>query len=376
MRNKKNVYKRKIHFRKIFNNISSVLFTFVIASFFCFLGYSVARPFAAIGEIESDSESSQTPLKEFIEPLENTEESEIRAYWLDEKEFDDPETLEKSVKSIPDSYNTVVVPLKMKGGKLNFKSVNEDAEMAGANSEISLSEILDIVKAENLIPAASVNIMEDNLYPKVNNQAGFLSEKTHKIWLDASEKKGGKPWINPASSAAREYSASIVGEITQAGFKYVIGTNAEYPQFSQEALDTIGERVKDENRYLDLIDIVNDMADSADRKGSEMWLEISAYDLFTDNCEVFEKMLLNTTNTVIKIDLSEFNSKVKCGSETIDFSKMSVKEKIIKVCELTETYIYKTSFIPEVTDKNLSSTQIKAVEETFEEIGFTSYIVN
>ncbi|MCI8776282.1 MAG: hypothetical protein HFK00_02660 [Oscillospiraceae bacterium] len=375
MRNKKNVYKRKIHFRAIFNNIGSILFTLVLASFFCFLGYSVARPFALIGEVTITDESSYVTLKDSVEPLEVNKSTAINAYWIDEKEYKDLEELENEIESVPQGYNTVVVPMKLKGGKLNFSSVNEDAEMAEAVSDISLSDILSSIESKNLIPAAAVNVMEDNLYPKINNQAGFTSQKTHKLWLDANEKKGGKPWLNPASSAAKEYNSSIIGELSQAGFKYIIGTDAVYPEFSQDALDEIGDEVKDENRYLDLVDVVNAMADTAERKKSEMWIEISAYDFLTGNCEVYESMLLNTSNTVIKIDLSEFNSKINIGGETFDFSKMNVSEKIRRVCEITETYIYKTSFVPEVTDKNLSAAQKKAAEETLKNMGYKSYIV-
>ena len=314
-------------------------------------------------------------LKDSVEPLEVNKSTAINAYWIDEKEYKDLEELENEIESVPQGYNTVVVPMKLKGGKLNFSSVNEDAEMAEAVSDISLSDILSFIESKNLIPAAAVNVMEDNLYPKINNQAGFTSQKTHKLWLDANEKKGGKPWLNPASSAAKEYNSSIIGELSQAGFKYIIGTDAVYPEFSQDALDEIGDEVKDENRYLDLVDVVNAMADTAERKKSEMWIEISAYDFLTGNCEVYESMLLNTSNTVIKIDLSEFNSKINIGGETFDFSKMNVSEKIRRVCEITETYIYKTSFVPEVTDKNLSAAQKKAAEETLKDMGYKSYIV-
>lgn len=217
--------------------------------------------------------------------------------------------------------------------------------------------------------------MQDNLYPKANKNAGFLIKSTKTLWLDSPQKDKGKPWMDPASSDTREYLSSLSGEIAQAGFEYIISTNVEYPAFSENALNEIGESVTDSDRYLNLIDIVNSMNKTAEDKGSKMWIEISAYDMLTGTCEAFQPILLNTQKYVLKIDLSKFNSEIVCNGKKIDFSSMTISEKIKTICEETEKSIYKTSFIPEITSLTLTNQQIETIFSTFEEMKYDSFII-
>ena len=61
-------------------------------------------------------------------------ENDTVAYWLAEAEIEDMDTLERMLDRIDDSYNTVVIPLKIKGGMLNYNSSNEGAIMAEVTS--------------------------------------------------------------------------------------------------------------------------------------------------------------------------------------------------------------------------------------------------
>ena len=181
------------------------------------------------------------------------------------------------------------------------------------------------------------------------------------LWLDSSNKDKGKPWLDPSSSATKEYLSSLTGEIAQAGFEYIISTNVEYPAFSEKALESLGSYVTDSNRYLDLIDAINTMTKTARNKDSNMWIEIPAYEMLTGSCEVFQPILLNTQKYVLNIDLSKFTSTVECNGKKINFSSMSAAEKIKAICEETETKIYKTSFIPEISSLSLTSSHKKYI---------------
>ena len=143
----------------------------------------------------------------------------------------------------------------------------------------------------------------------------------------------------------------------------------------KNALNEIGESVTDSDRYLNLIDIVNSMNKTAEDKGSKMWIEISAYDMLTGTCEAFQPILLNTQKYVLKIDLSKFNSEIVCNGKKIDFSSMTISEKIKTICEETEKSIYKTSFIPEITSLTLTNQQIETIFSTFEEMKYDSFII-
>lgn len=376
MKKKKNVYKPKRH-PHLLSNIFSVLFTLVIASFFAVIGYSVAKPFGEIGEAPSGKTDSG--INDNLESIESDNvkiPKGFKAFWIKDKEIPDLETLQSTLESISASeYNMVVVPLKIEGGTLNYNSSNEGAVLADAGNDLPLTSIIDTVKAAGFTPAASINAMQDNLYPKANKNAGFLVESSKSLWLDSNDKEKGKPWMDPSSSASKEYLSSLTGEIAQAGFEYIISTNVEFPAFSENALEDIGSKVTDSNRYLDLIDTVNTMNKTAEDKDSNMWIEIPAYEMLTDSCEVFQPILLNTKKYVLKIDLSKFNSEIECNGRKINFASMSIGEKVKTICEETETKIYKTSFIPEIFSLSLTSTQKAEIYSVFSELEYDSYII-
>lgn len=375
MRNKQNVYKRKKDFH-ILRIIPSVLFSVLLLSFFTLIGYSVAKPFGKVGESKREISVSDGDISAAEQPEDKISDEILRAYRLPEKEIEDTEALEAMLQKVDKSFNTVIVPLKLKGGKLNYSSVNEGAVMADVCTETEITEIVNTVKRNGFHAAASFNTLEDNLYPKADKSSGFTYKDTGKLWYDADEKKGGKAWLSPSAPSAGAYLTSLTTEIAAAGFEYIIATGAEYPAFSRIGFDAIGESVTNENRYLDLIDIVNKTAAAAEARGSEMWIEISAAEMFAGTCEVFEPLLLETKMNVLEINIDEFKGKIKCGDTYVDFSDMTLEEKIEKICQTAETYLYKTSFIPEITGSSITAADKKTAAETFERLGYKSYILN
>ncbi len=376
MKKKQNVFKppKKFHIFKILSTLFSSL---VIVSFFALIGYSVAKPFGKVGETQSkvDVDFGIEDDNNSVDDNNKLIENAIVAYWLAEAEIKDFETLERMVERIGDSYNTVVVPLKISGGKLNYNSINDGAIMANVNSEIEIGDIITCLRTHGYKPAASLNTLNDNLYPKADKSSGFTNKEGGTLWYDAAEKSGGKAWLSPTPSSTSSYLTSLTLEISSAGFEYIITTGTEYPQFSRIAFDAIGESVTNENRYLDLVSIVNKIAGAAESKNRETWIEVSALEMFTGTCEVFQPLLLETDKIVLEINIDDFKSVVKIGDETVDFSKRGTKEKIEKVCDIAETYIYKTSFIPEVTGKSISSADKNTAVEALKGMGYYSYII-
>lgn len=377
MKKKKNEYKPQ-RYKRILKNLLSLFGTAILGCFFLVLGYSVAKPFGEIGE------TKQKDLMAMSEPIADVQNEEtpkqsneemFRAYWLKETEIDTVETLESMINALGNEYNMVVVPLKIEGGKLNFASSYDGAVLAEVGNNLELSNIYNIIKNKGYTPAASINTMQDNLYPYTSKNSGFILKDTKKLWLDTQDDKG-KPWLNPASTETKQYLSAITGEIAQAGFKHIICTNMEYPSFSQEALDDIGGIVTETDRYLDLVDNVNSMSQINENKGSEMWLEISAFDVIQGTCEVFFKpIMLDTQKYVLEIDLKQFGNEIKIDGKTVNLSKMSVAEKIELICTRIEENIYKSSFIPEISTSYLSANDKKEIDELFKKLGYSSYII-
>lgn len=375
MKKKKNEYKPH-RYKNLPKNILSVLGTLVLAYVFAVVGYSVAKPFGEIGEPEavgSDIVSDSDPSAS--EPSDKKENS-VKAYWLKENEFTSLEDITNVVRLIRKSeYNMVVVPLKVKGGRLNYNSAYEGAVMADIGNDLDLSSICSAIIESGFEPAASINAMEDNLYPNYNTDSGFVLKSNKNLWLDKQNSEG-KPWLNPASNETKKYLSAITGEITKAGFKKIICTNMKYPPLSKEALEDIGGRAIQTDRYLELIDSVNDMAAMAEEKGGSLWLEISAYEVLTDSCEVFYKpIMLNSQKYVLQIDTDLFKENIKIHGKEVDFKSLSLTEKIEKICKEMEKNIYKTSFIPEIVTDKLSQQQKTEIEDTFKKLGYKTYII-
>lgn len=377
MKKKKNEYKPQRH-KYLFKNIISILGTALLAYIFIIVGYSVAKPFGEIGEIKSkdiDLISNDFSGEQLEAVPTESSENAVKAYWLKEEEFESSENLNALIGQISTEYDMVIVPLKIKGGMLNYNSSNEGAVLAEAGNEIELSDIFNTVRSAGFTPVASINSMNDNIYPTANKNSGFIVNSSKKLWYDTND-GNGKPWLNPSSADTKQYLSSITGEIAQAGFKYIICTDMEYPAFSENALEEIGGIAEQKDRYLDLIDNVNIMAKSAENKDSELWLEIPAYDMLKETCEVFFKpIMLNSKKYILKINLNLFNDKINCNGKNIDFSKMTYTEKIETICEETEKNIYKTSFIPEVISSDLNPQQKTEIEKLFEKLDYKSFII-
>ncbi len=377
MKKKKNEYKPQ-KYKYLFRNVFSILGTAVLAYIFIIIGFSVAKPFGEIGEIKSKELDavSKSLSDEQLEVI-PTEASKLstRAYWMKEEEFESIDDFNELIGKINKNYDMVIVPLKISGGILNYNSSNEGAVLANAGNDMELSDIFNTIKNAGFTPVASINSMNDNIYPNANKSAGFIVSSTNKLWYDTND-GNGKPWLNPSSPDAKQYLSSLTGEIAQAGFKYIICTDMEYPAFSENALNEIGGIVSQNDRYLDLIDNVNNMSASAEKKDCELWLEISAYDMLQETCEVFFKpIMLESKKYILEINLNLFNKKINCNGKSVDFSKMTNTEKIKTICEETEKNIYKTSFIPEITASAITPQQQTEYENLFKELGYKSFII-
>ncbi|MGN0613952.1 MAG: putative glycoside hydrolase [Porcipelethomonas sp.] len=377
MKKKKNEYKPHRH-KNLPRNIFSAAVTIVLAYFFLVVGYSVAKPFGEVGETkqkELDVLSVTDSQQPDDDQQQEVQKENVRAYRLGEIEFESIETLEGFIGTLGDDYNMVIVPLKLKGGRLNYSSSNDGAILAEAGNDIPIADIYSTIKNKGYTPVASINTMEDNIYPTASKNAGFTVESTQKLWYDGNG-EDAKPWLNPSATETKQYLTSITGEIAQAGFEYIICTGTAFPAFSENALKEIGGTAAESDRYLDLVDNVNNMAKTASDKGSELWLEIPAYDMFSGTCEVFFKpIMLTTQKYILKIDLSLFNDKMTINGEAVDFSKMSYGDKIEAICKQTEKSIYKTSFIPQINTSALNPLQKNEIKETLEKLGYDSYIM-
>ena len=366
---KKKINEYKPHrYRALPKKILYILFLAVLAYIFVVIGYSVAKPFGEIGEVPTPVIDSLTEKSE-----DNSSQKGLQytAYRISDDDAQDMEALNSKLITLPKKdCNTVIVPIKLEGGKLTYSTAYEGAASYEESSDTELSEICSAIKDNGFTACALINSMHDNLYPQFNTQSGFLKKSDKSLWLDNG--KSGDPWMDPASGETKKYLAALSGEAIAAGFDLVLCTDMEYPLFSSKALEEISGAASEKDRYLDLVDDVNVMAESADAQGGKLWLEIKASQLLSGTSEVFFKPnMLKADKYILDIDMDG----LKESGVIKAFDKKTAANIAKEVLEKTEKKIYKTSFIPEIStngDKPLSLNEFK---EVMNERGYDSYVL-
>ena len=374
MKKKKNEYKPH-RYKNLPKHILYVLGMLILAYIFVVLGYSVARPFGKLGEekppvaLSIESELSTDNVEAVTD--EESLLKKVKAFRLAEEEIVSLEDLDAKIHLVSKmEYNTVIIPIKLKGGQLNFSPTYEGAAIAELGNDISLADMCKVVMNAGFTPAVSINALNDNIYPKSNLESGFLQKDTKKLWYDKTG-ADGKPWLNPSSNETKKYLSAITGEAAAAGFEYILCTDMSYPDFDKKTFEQLSGTAAMEDRYLDLADDVNTMSESAKAKNSKLWLELNASELIKGTAEVFTKpIMLGCDKYLLNIDIATLQK-----DNSINLSN---KSDVLKLIENTlgeiQKKIYKTSFIPEIEISALGSVSQEQAKELLEELGYNSYI--
>lgn len=141
-----------------------------------------------------------------------------------------------NVKSKYPDAGAVVIPMKLSGGELNFKSTAAgNAGYLVNKGSMTAEEIADIIREEGFAAYASCSMLVDHLYPQVNHSASYQIEvngvQTGDIYLDYFPDKGGKPWLDPGSNATVSYLSALVKELSDGGFSAVLCSDFTFPAF-------------------------------------------------------------------------------------------------------------------------------------------------
>ena len=143
-------------------------------------------------------------------------------------------------------YSELLLPLKLSGGKLMYRSDVKAAVKSGASAESpDLSEIVNTVRSCGLQCAASIDLLDDQTYPSYYAEGAYQITDNRGRWLDRAESDGGKPWISPFTNAARKYLADIAKELADGGCQSVICSGLVFPKFRKSDVELVGKKVTD-----------------------------------------------------------------------------------------------------------------------------------
>lgn len=388
MKNQKNVYtpKNRKSAAEFFKTIISILLICLLGAVFGVFSYSVAKPVSDFLKEDRHTiiaESSAVESSDVEKASETQEEvvvsnipKSVHAYTLSDNDLKSTKSLEAALSAEKlKMYNTVAVPLKLKGGKLNYSTKNSVIWYKEIlNAGMTLDYIVSAIEKAGKKPAACMDVLNDNIYPKVYNEAGYTNEVDGSMWLDDTEENNGKPWLSPYSDTAKTYIQELSEEIASAGFEYIIAGGINYPDFTEDDERAIGSEVSSNDRRLELVAIANLMNTAISENESTMLLEISAYDYFTEKSEVYQPIILDSKLTVLDIDASKFYSVFSYVGGQVDFTGMPISDKILKICDIFKTSIGQ-DFIPCVIKEGMTDKQLQETITALMGAGYQTYMI-
>lgn len=302
----------------------------------------------------SETESPETEPVVIAKPV-----NEGGCYYLSASEFKNASTLDSVLNGI-EGYDTIVLPLKVTGGELNYYSDIYTAQMAGVcNSSISLDELVSVIREHGLTPAAEISTIADNIYPLTYKKSAYQFDDGYTgEWLDNKAENGGKPWTSPFSELTIEYLSDLVEEISNVGIKNILISDTYFPPFREKDLGYIGEIVQSSDRYKGLTDLVNTLASKASYSGAEAMLYVSAFDVLNSSAEVFKPEEFGNMSVVMNINMNDFSG-----------------ESISSIMDRLESISGDMNIIPCIAADSVSEYELSSIINNLISLGYDYYMV-
>ncbi len=135
-------------------------------------------------------------------------------------------------KATRNDMNSVIIEFKTPEGKLCYSCLNEYAIAAKASvfDNDTVRRVVSLFSDAGITVAAKLSCFRD---PTVASAAPELAVKymdTDVNWLDGSDEKGGKPWLNPYSADVTMYLLSIVSDLRAFGINCFILDDVQFPE--------------------------------------------------------------------------------------------------------------------------------------------------
>lgn len=342
-RGRKVKHRKKIYKKRKRNSALSVIITIVLVVVAVFVGYSVGLPVVNYFK-DKDNETHVTEFEPEITTEQTQETQETTAVVVEEPEDvtsksavfyiasavpDDMETLKAEIDIAKQSdANTFAVVLKQEGGTIHYKSsissIQDSDIIVGT---LTAKEISDEIISNGMKPVAIIDVLSDNLLPRVSSGTGVTFENGSTTWLDNKVSSGGKPWVSPFSEKTRLYISQVVDEVVNNGFSDVIAKDVEFPPFRNSDLKLVSSDFKAENRNTALTSIMNVITDKVKSLGGTTYLYVDGTKVIDGTEEVFVPSQLGDIKYIAEITKNTFKGEV--------ITSASVKDLILEFKDLS-----------------------------------------
>lgn len=364
-----------------------------------FIGYSIAEPVINYTQHKGDQPATEPDTTEPYVPAETQpasgaqptsvpvtaiepEKTDIvfdgyMAAAIPESAMDSAESISYAIASVPADRGIeyIEVPLKAKGGKVWYSSGLPAAQYSGAvQSQLTLSEIAEIIENNGFKPAAVISAFEDSILPLSYPDSGYVTIDDGSQWIDNGLEYGGKPWITPYSQTGLDYLSGLVDEISGEGFDRVICADLKFPYFRDSDLDLLDERLSRSDRCMALTSAANLLYNKCLSNGASMFVEVSAADIIRGNDDVLQPMLLSSNTVVLNIDIAELSAGVSDGMTIHEFN--GTPEEITEKClKSTEDKLKDLNVSVRISGTGYTPEQLIKAEEKAAGLGYRSFVL-
>ncbi len=266
------------------------------------LGVLIASLIFGFGKEKTPDNASSTISSNFIlntssaeTSSENKEEitvvrdGAIRAAFLPLDVLNDNARLTQFISDAKETQITdVIITVKDETGIIYFDSDYEKAQYIKNESE-NLPDLENVVKTlhENSLNAvAQFHCFMDRTGTRIKNAGVLYLENHNVVWLDDDKANGGKSWLNPYSTEAKDYLEYLMNEVVELGFDVVMLDSVRFPD-GYQIYAYYGENLS--SREDCLRSFVNETKRNLAEKDTEMWLYASAVSYVDPNSEKFTK---------------------------------------------------------------------------------------
>lgn len=126
--------------------------------------------------------------------------------------------------------NAVLLDFKNEAGRLCTDTGTDTAGEIGASADSAAAkDTVEQLKAQGYTIVARVYCFRDPLAASLLPGTAVTEADGVTVWLDASARNGGEPWLNPYSETAQRYLLDVIGNAVEFGADAVLLDGVQFP---------------------------------------------------------------------------------------------------------------------------------------------------
>ena len=290
----------------------------------------------------------------------------VRALYMPQEKISDEDYIEDFIKLIKKkNCNSVIIDFKTQEGRLCYSSMNENAIIGSCavHDNDTVRRAIDLFADEDIAVIARIFCFSDNRVATANSSVAVKYMNTEVNWLDGSDDKGGKAWLNPYSKSVRNYIGTVAKEISSLGVSIFILEDLQYPGGENIASATYPGEKNPLSRNTMLKNTLSQVKNAVGDKGLVI-LSQSAEDAMAGNENIYYGTMSDVSYYGIAVDSAERPLSISVDKKTDYVSVLAMYATI------SQRFSGKV-LIPIIDTEEYSRSYLRAMKKS----GVESYIL-